>query len=85
MAKKEYDFQGRKVLGEEIEVTTEKDEWSVYRLADGTTVKVKTVLISVAKLDEYDPAGNPIYVVNASPVIGMDVPLSLKKKGHNGG
>ncbi|MGD0229900.1 MAG: hypothetical protein ABSC19_06005 [Syntrophorhabdales bacterium] len=78
--KREYDFQGRKVLGQEIDVKTEKDDWNIYRLADGTVVKVKTVIISIAKLDEYDPAGNPVYVVNASPVIGMDVPPNLKKR-----
>lgn len=76
---REYDFQGRKVLGQQIDFETEKEGWSVYKLADGTGVRMKTVVVSVVKLKEYDPAGNPIYLVNATPAIAMDVPPSLRK------
>ena len=76
---REYDFQGKKVLGQEINFETEKEEWNIYRLADGTVVKVKNVLVSIVRVNEYDQAGNPVYLVNAAPVIGMDVPANLKK------
>ncbi|MGD1153506.1 MAG: hypothetical protein ABR911_11640 [Syntrophales bacterium] len=78
--KREYDFQGRKVPGQEIEFETEKEGWNIYKLADGTRVKLKSVVASIIRLDEYDPLGNPLYLVNAAPAVIVDVPPKLKKK-----
>ena len=48
--------------GEEVDFENEKEEWNVYKLADGTTLKVKVVLVNVVRSrDKYDPLGNPIY------------------------
>ncbi len=77
---REYNYQGNKVMGREVEFETEKDVWNVYKLTDGTRVKIKAILVSVAKLDEFDAVGNPVYLVNASPAVGIDVPSNLKKK-----
>jgi len=79
---KQYDFQGRKVLGQEIQFKTEKEDWSIYNLEDGTKVRIKTVIASIIRLNEYDPVNNPIYLVNGTPAIAMDIPENLKKKIH---
>jgi len=77
---REYDFQGRQVLGQEVDFETEKEAWNIYKLADGTTVRIKSVVATIVKLNEYDPSGNPLYLVNATRAVVTDVPTSLKKK-----
>ena len=46
----------------EIEVIDSKERWSEYRLADGTTMRVKSVVIAVFREDGQQTAdGEPIY------------------------
>jgi hypothetical protein len=82
MAKeREYDFQGRKVLGQEIEFEIEKEAWNIYKLADGTSLKVKIVVATIVRLKDYNPQGDPFYLLNATNAVIADVPADLKKKG----
>ena len=68
-------------MAEAVEFETEKENWNSYILHDGTTLRLKTVLAEVLRVEnEYGPAGDPIYVVNASPVISINSPEQLKKK-----
>jgi len=65
----------------EIDFTEEKEHWNEYRLADGTTLKVKLVLRGVKRLKRYEPDGTPIYVINSINVVrAVDVPQELKAK-----
>jgi hypothetical protein len=77
---REYDYMGKKAKGKEIDFKLEKEEWNVYKLSDGTTLKVKTVVATIVRLNEYSPQGEPIYFINAAPAITADVPPELKKK-----
>lgn len=46
------------------------EDWNVYRLKDGTRIKVKLVVSLVQKVkDVYDQFGDPMYIVNSSNVI----------------
>ena len=46
----------------EIEVIDARERWSEYRLADGTTMRVKSVVIAVFREDGHHTAdGEPIY------------------------
>jgi hypothetical protein len=46
----------------EIEVLDAKERWSEYRLADGTTMRIKSVVIAVFREDgQQTPEGEPIY------------------------
>jgi len=75
------EFEGKNVKAEEIELEVEKEPWSVYRLADGTVVRMKQALVSIARLiDVYKPDGEPVYTFKASGIVHVDVPESLKKK-----
>lgn len=75
------EFEGKNVKAEEIEFEVEKEPWSVYRLADGTVVRMKQALISIARLvDVYKPDGEPIYTFKASGIVHADSPDQLKKK-----
>ncbi|MFP3131183.1 MAG: hypothetical protein RXR51_06370 [Nitrososphaeria archaeon] len=43
----------------EFEVIDE--HWNVFLLSDGTKLKEKHVLLSIARMDTYDALGRPIY------------------------
>ncbi len=41
----------------EIEVIDARERWSEYRLADGTTMRIKSVVIAVFREDGHQTAG----------------------------
>lgn len=52
-----------------VNFQTQKDEFSEYILEDGTVIKLKQVLVGVAKVDdETDKDGNPIYSIQTQTV-----------------
>jgi hypothetical protein len=77
--KKKFNIGGREIMGEEIEFESERESWNTYLLHDGTKLRVKAVVASIVRLDEYLPTGEPMYLVNASNVIATDVPDQLRK------
>ncbi len=67
--------------GEDVDFQTVKEDWNEYKLNDGTTLKVKLVLVGVKRLKKYQPDGKPIYVVNTTNVVRIvDVPEKLRMK-----
>ena len=65
-------FGDRTVEGHEVPIDSSAEKWSEFVLEDGTVIRAKVSIISAIRLDgEYDPAGNPAYQINASPVIGI--------------
>jgi hypothetical protein len=66
---------------EEIDFVEDKEYWNEYKLADGTTLKIKLVLRGVKRLKKYEPDGTPIYVINSMNVVrAVEVPEKLKAK-----
>jgi hypothetical protein len=65
------EYQGKQIEVEEIEVLSNNELWSEYKLKDGTTLIVKNVLISVTKaVSEKLEDGTPIYfVTQAIPLV----------------
>jgi hypothetical protein len=81
MARKEFDLGGgNKIWGEEVEFETEKEGWNIYVLHDGTTIKLKTVITAIARLEAWKPDGEPLYHIQSSNIATADVPDRLKKK-----
>jgi hypothetical protein len=80
--KKTYPYQGRQVPGEAVEFDTTTEPWSQYKLADGTEVKVKIVLMNAARLDEFNEQGEPIYQFQFQQIIGVVAPDALKRKAQ---
>jgi len=78
------DLQGKIDLseGEEVDFENEKEEWNVYKLADGTILKIKLVLVNVVRSrDNYDSLGNPIYGITSQNIVKvLNVPEKLKQK-----
>jgi hypothetical protein len=53
----------------EVEVLEAKEAWSEYRLADGTILRVKPIMIAISRLDEADAAtGEPVYNMKSTLV-----------------
>jgi hypothetical protein len=81
MTKRKLNVGGQEVFGESVEFETEKESWNVYILHDGTTLKLKAVLAEIFRVDGvFDPNGQPLYVVNANPVMSVDAPEQLRQK-----
>ena len=74
---------GKMVDGFDVPVTESSERWSEFTLEDGTIIRVKVNLIAAVRIpDEFDAQGNPIYVINAGPTIGvLPTDTNLMKKG----
>ncbi len=67
--------------GEDIDFDELDEKWNVYKLKDGTTLKVKLVLIGVKRLKKYNPDGSPLYMINAQNVVRVaSIPKELLAK-----
>lgn len=71
---------GRLVDVEPIDVVQTSENWNQYLLQDGTVIKMKLVASKIVRLiDNYDQMGNPVYFVNSTNVLSLNVPENLKK------
>jgi hypothetical protein len=69
-------FQGRTAQGESVAVVRSPQEGQEYELADGTTLRVRMLLLDAVRLDEEkDAFGLPVYVLKMQNVI------DVRKKG----
>lgn len=72
--------------GGEIETTVMPfqaggEHWNEYLVDDGTVVKIKLVVTEVLRVDDqYDPNGEPIYLIQSQNVVNLSAPESLKRK-----
>jgi hypothetical protein len=74
-------INGQTILGADVPVAQSNEVWSEYRLEDGTTLRVKFAVGSIVRLtDQYDPEGNPVYVVKGTVVSIPIVPDGQRKK-----
>jgi hypothetical protein len=74
-------WQGRQADGLELHFKTIREDWNEYDLEDGSTVRMKAVVTEIVRVDgEFDPEGNPIYMVKAGNMIVVKSPENLKKK-----
>src|SRR5215470_17250779 len=64
----------------EIEMLESKEAWSVYRLSDGTTLRIKPVMISVFRADGQQTAdGEPVYNMKSTLITDVRVPAADNK------
>jgi hypothetical protein len=80
--KKTYPYLGRQVPGQPVEFEPTSEPWSQYKLADGTELKVKMVLLNVARLDEFNEQGEPVYQFQFQQILGVVAPEELKRKAQ---
>jgi hypothetical protein len=64
-----------------VEAVSTKEPWTEYELEDGSTLKIRTVLLDCLRVEnEYDAEGNPVYMIRANGVMNVIAPDSLKQK-----
>jgi hypothetical protein len=82
MSKRKIKLGDKEFMAEEIQFEPESAEkWNIYILQDGTTLKLKTILADVLRVEgQYAPNGDPMYTVNAQIVVSTSAPENLKKK-----
>jgi len=65
----------------DIDFTEEVEHWNVYKLEDGTTLKVKLVLRGIKRLQKWNPDGSPIYLINSQNIVRtVDIPEEIRAK-----
>jgi hypothetical protein len=79
MRRVELKVGDRTVAGTLVDFETMREEYNSYKLSDGSTVRMKTVVTNIIRTDEFAPTGEPIYIVNSQNVVVADVPDELKK------
>lgn len=63
----------------EIEMLEAKENWSVYRLADGTILRIRPVMIAVFRADgQHGPGGEPVYNMKSTLITDIRVPALPK-------
>ena len=64
----------------EIEMLEAKERWSEYRLADGTTLRLKPVMIAIFRADgQYTPDGEPVYNMKSTLIADVRAPSALMR------
>lgn len=59
----------------EVEFSTSSEEWNVYKIEDGTKIKLKLVIAGIKRCNNLrDKDGIPIYSIDSSIIIHKDDP-----------
>jgi hypothetical protein len=67
-------------IPKDVDVLEAKEVWSEYRLADGTVLRIKPIMIAVSRLEgEHTLDGDPVYNMKSTVVTDLRVPQELKK------
>ena len=67
--------------GENVDFKEEKESWNEYKLSDGTTLKVRTILTGVRRLKKFKPDGEPVYLIQSQNVVRVvNIPSNLKQQ-----
>ncbi len=65
----------QKLKGELVDIESCKEEWSEYKLHDGTIIKVKNILVKLIDLKQKNPDGTKAYATQFQPVINVIEPF----------
>jgi hypothetical protein len=67
------------IEGTLVDFETVREEYNSYKLSDGSTIRMKTVVTNIIRTEEFTPTGEPVYIINSQNVLVADVPDQLKK------
>ena len=74
-------WKGKEVDALEIRFKSVREEWNEYDLEDGTTLRMKTVISDIVRVEgEYDPENNPVYLAKSSNILVTRSPDHIKKQ-----
>jgi hypothetical protein len=72
-------YQNRLVEATEVQFQAPSEHWNEYLVDDGSVIKLKTVTSEVLRIEgEYDPEGNPIYLVKSTNIVTVSAPEKLR-------
>jgi hypothetical protein len=80
MKRVELKLGDKTVEGTLVDFETVREEYNSYKLSDGSTIRMKTVVTNIIRTEEFTPTGEPVYIVNSQNVLVADVPDQLKKR-----
>ncbi len=64
----------------EIDMLETKEAWSVYRLSDGTTLRIKPVMIAVFRAEGQQTAdGEPVYNMKSTLITDVRASATANK------
>lgn len=73
---------GSEVEADVIGFRTNAEHFNEYLLDDGTVIRMKPVVTEVVRIEgQYDPQGNPAYLIASTNVTAVDAPEELRRKG----
>ena len=56
-------------IGESMDILESKEPWSEYILEDGIKIKAKQAVVNIVKLDQKNPDGTPVYVLQSQQMM----------------
>lgn len=65
----QVEHAGQEISGVSAEFTTEQESWDVYRLSDGSRVKVKTIVSDIIVTDQEVSKGVPLVVTRQGAIV----------------
>ena len=73
---------GRKVGGPiPVSITKAEEYWSIYKLSDGTTVRVRPIMVEIMRQrNKFDDKGNPFYTIKGGMIQELKSPNKLKRR-----
>lgn len=81
MSTRKVPFNGQMRDATIVDFEVEKESFSTYILHDGSSIKIKPVLVEVFRIDgEYAPNGDPIYGFNVQQIAAINANESLRRK-----
>lgn len=73
-------YNGARVEAETVEVEEFHEPQNRYTLADGSQIKIRTVVVDVVRIPhEYDQNGNPVYHVQSQNILTVVSPEHLRE------
>jgi hypothetical protein len=63
----------------EVDVLDAKERWNEYRLSDGTTMRVKSVVIAVFRDGQQTADGEPVYSMKSTLITDVRAPAASAK------
>lgn len=83
MKKVKINIGARTVEGESMVFKATEEPWTIYKLEDGSIIKLKPVVSDIFKLPDKDPVtGLPQYMIRSSNIVSVeppDTPLSKQE------
>ena len=74
---------GREAEAVVMPFQTGGEHWNEYLLDDGSVIRIKLVVTEILRAEgEYDPQGNPGYLVTSTNVTVVSAPDDLKKENN---